>query len=181
MNSLQLCLKTLKVADMKNRIYFFTGTGNSLQAAKTIASAINECEIVAITKNTSLQLPDDYERIGFVFPNYAGGPPKMVAKFINNMQMPKSTTPYLFTVITYGGFSGTVLARAEKLLEQKGQSFNYGESIRSYPNLVTAYPMIKGVGLFSVISKLKARKIAKEIVSIKQKPISKTVPSTPSM
>lgn len=166
---------------MKNRIYFFTGTGNSLQAARTIASTINDCELVAIRKDISLQLPDGYERIGFVFPNYAGGPPNMVAEFINNMQMPKGIEPYLFAVVTYGGFSGTVLARVEELLKHKGQSLNYGNSIRSYPNLVTAYPMIKGVGFFTRISKCKTKKIAKEITNMKQKPISETVPSTPSM
>ncbi len=70
---------------MKNRIYFFTGTGNSLNAAKKIAESLPDCELVAICKDTTLEVPSGCERIGFVFPNYAGGPPKMVADFVRNM------------------------------------------------------------------------------------------------
>ncbi|MDR3600940.1 MAG: 4Fe-4S ferredoxin, partial [Desulfosporosinus sp.] len=64
---------------MRNRIYFFTGTGNSLKVAQDIAKALPSCELVAIYKDTLLEIPSGYERIGFVFPNYAGGPPSMVA------------------------------------------------------------------------------------------------------
>lgn len=39
---------------MKNRIYFFTGTGNSLKVAKDIAKALPNCELVAIYKDTLL-------------------------------------------------------------------------------------------------------------------------------
>jgi hypothetical protein len=31
-----------------NRIYFFTGTGNSLHIAEEIGNAFSDCEIVAI-------------------------------------------------------------------------------------------------------------------------------------
>jgi MinD superfamily P-loop ATPase containing an inserted ferredoxin domain len=158
---------------MKNRIYYFTGTGNSLNVAQNIAKALSDCELVAICKDTSIEISAVYERIGSVYPNYAGGRPKMVADFINAIKLPDI---YLFVVATYGGFSGSVLARAEQLIQQKGRSFNYGAVIRSYPNMVTAYPMIRGVGLFVKMNDRKSKRVAKEIATMTQKPISAVVP-----
>ena len=116
--------------EVKNRIYYFTGTGNSLNVAQNITKILPNCELVAICKDTPIEIPTDYERIGFVYPNYAGGPPKMVADFISAAKLPET---YLFVVATYGGFSGSAIARAEKMLAQKGQSFNYGAVIRRRP------------------------------------------------
>ena len=147
-----------------------------MQVAKNISSVLTYCELVAIRIGTSLQLPTGYERIGFVYPNYAGGPPKMVADFIRNMKLPEQGNIYLFTVATYGGFSGRVIARAEQLLQRKGQSFNYGAVIRSYPNMVTAYPMIRGAGFFVRLNNRKSKRVAKEIAAMKHKSISSVVP-----
>jgi formate hydrogenlyase subunit 6/NADH:ubiquinone oxidoreductase subunit I/flavodoxin len=148
---------------MKNRIYFFTGTGNSLKAAQSIANAVSGCELIAICKDTSLEVPADYERVGFVFPNYSGGPPKMVADFLGNMKLPKQGKTYLFAVATYGGMSGNVIAQTAKIISPKGWRLNAGAAIRSYPNAVVFYPMVKGVRLFNIISKGATRRIAKKI------------------
>lgn len=48
---------------MKNRIYFFTDTGNSLKAAKEKAHSLVECEIVAIHKDVDLNIPTGYDRM----------------------------------------------------------------------------------------------------------------------
>ena len=159
--------------EVKNRIYYFTGTGNSLNAAQNIAKELSDCDLVAICKDTPTEISAEYERIGFVYPNYAGGLPKMVADFISAVKLPDT---YLFAVATYGGFSGVVIARAEKLLQEKGQSFNYGAAIRSYPNMVTAYPMIRGIGFFTKLNNRKSNRIAKEISAMRQKSISAVVP-----
>ncbi|MCL1987197.1 MAG: 4Fe-4S ferredoxin, partial [Firmicutes bacterium] len=62
---------------MKNRIYFFTGTGNSLKAAKYIAEALGDCEILAICKGADVNVPNECETVGFVLPVYFFGLPKM--------------------------------------------------------------------------------------------------------
>ena len=58
---------------MKNRIYFFTGTGNSLKVAKEIAAGLGDCDVAAIQKNMDVTIPAGLERIGFVFPVYYWG------------------------------------------------------------------------------------------------------------
>ena len=150
---------------MKNRIYFFTGTGNSLNAARKIADTLFDCELVAICKDTSLEIPTGYERIGFIFPNYAGGPPKMVAEFIRNMKLPEQGKTYLFAVSTYGGNAGSIIAYVSELLKQKNWLLHYGATILSYPNAVTLYPMIKGVKLFAKISTHSTYRVVEKIIS----------------
>lgn len=153
---------------MKNRIYFFTGTGNSLNVAQNIAKALSNCELVAIFKNTPLEVPADYERIGFVFPTYLGGPPKMVANFIRNMKLPNQSNTYLFVVATYGGNAGSVIPQIGYQLKQRNWQLHYGCTVLSYPNAVTLYPMIKGVGLFTRISSRSTKRVIKKIVTKQQ-------------
>ena len=59
---------------MKTIIYYFTGTGNSLAAAKQIGAALNECELVSIAslKDTP-RIHPEAERVGIVFPLYFSG------------------------------------------------------------------------------------------------------------
>jgi len=90
---------------MKNRIYYFIGTGNSLRVAQTIADALGDTELVAIQKGTAPVIPSGLERVGFVYPTYYWGMPGMVAHFIKNAQF--SDAPYLFLAPTYGGLLGT--------------------------------------------------------------------------
>ena len=68
---------------MKNIIYCFTGTGNSLHTANAIAAALPDCTVVSVSAK-ELVLPDaSTERIGFVYPVYAGGLPLIDTKDSN--------------------------------------------------------------------------------------------------
>ncbi|MCL1995678.1 MAG: EFR1 family ferrodoxin [Defluviitaleaceae bacterium] len=122
---------------MKNRIYFFTGTGNSLKVAKDIAASIDDCEIVAICKGASVDVPDEIERIGFVFPVYFFGLPNMVADFLRKINI--KSAKYLFAIATPGGVSGKPLAQAEMILSKKGVNLNYGKKIRMSANYIIRY------------------------------------------
>jgi ferredoxin len=150
---------------MKNRIYFFTGTGNSLNAAKIIAAALPECELVAICKDTSFEVPKKLERLGFVFPNYAGGAPNIVKDFICKAKFPAQGDTYLFAIATYGGMAGNVIAHIGEQLRWWDWKLSYGAAIRSYPNAVAFYPMIRGVSFFTRMANRTAERIAKSIVA----------------
>jgi hypothetical protein len=56
--------------------------------AQNIASTFSNCELVAIYNDILLEITEEYEQIGFVFSNYAGGSPKMVADFVGKMKLP---------------------------------------------------------------------------------------------
>ena len=62
-------------------IFYFTGTGNSLFAARKIADASNATLVSIPQAITERQIYND-DVIGFVYPQYANGLPKMVRRFI---------------------------------------------------------------------------------------------------
>lgn len=127
---------------MKNRIYFFSGTGNSLKVAEKIGNELSDCELVAIGKDTASEIPSGYERIGFVFPSYAGGPPALVAEFIRNMAMPTEGTPYLFAVATYGGNARDIQALVAHMFSERGIPLDYSAKVMSYPNALPSYRLL---------------------------------------
>lgn len=127
---------------MKNRIYFFTGTGNSLKVAKDIASTLPDCEIVAICKGIEVDIPTGYDRIGFVAPVYYFGLPEMVAGFIRESKLSKENAKYYFAVATPGGFSGRSIAQMDRLLREKGLHLDYGAKIRMNANYIVSYGSI---------------------------------------
>jgi hypothetical protein len=57
---------------VKSIIYYFTGTGNSLAAAKKIAAAIGDCELVplALLQNMQGGIVPQAEPVGIVCPDY---------------------------------------------------------------------------------------------------------------
>lgn len=124
---------------MMNRIYFFTGTGNNLKAAEEIGRALVDCQLVAIHKGTSVEMPDGYERLGFVFPSYAGGPPAIVAEFISRLELPSQNKPYLFAIVTYGGNTRDVLPLVANLFSDNGMPLDYTAKIMAYPNALPKY------------------------------------------
>ena len=156
---------------MKNKIYFFTGTGNSLKVAEEITKTLPNCELTAICKNTSLEISANYERIGFIFPNYSGGLPKMVSEFIKKIKLPTQNDTYLFVISTYGGFEGNVLSQTQEQFKQKNWTLHFATSILSYPNAVTKYPMIRGIKLFTKLSASKTQKVINKVLNKQHNPI----------
>ena len=73
---------------MNTTIYYFSGTGNSLKIAKDLSSFIDNSQIIRIAYNT-LHITSDEKsgRIGFVFPVYFRGLPRMMEKFIKNLKI----------------------------------------------------------------------------------------------
>ena len=96
---------------MKTVIYYFTGTGNSLAAAKKIAADLGDCEIVPIAslKDTTGGIVPPAGRVGIVCPVYDAGLPVIVAEFAGRLTL--AGTRYVFGVVTMGGSGGTAALR----------------------------------------------------------------------
>lgn len=62
----------------KNAIFYFSATGNTLNTTKEIAKKLGNCDVFFIPAYKEESIPAGYERVGFVFPVYAGGPPLYV-------------------------------------------------------------------------------------------------------
>lgn len=103
---------------MKTIIYYFSGTGNSLVIARDLALELGKAEVKPLAKaiNQEKILPDA-ERIGLVYPVYAGGPPLIVSEFAKKLELNKNQ--YLFLVTNYGGMQGAAASRLVRLLRRR--------------------------------------------------------------
>jgi ferredoxin len=119
-----------------NIIFYFSGTGNSLFAAREIAAVLGDTEILSIPDSFSTDL-SSYERIGFIYPVYYVGVPLVVKKFIKSLNIPTDT--YLFTVATCGGSAGNGLTEMDKLLSAKGRSLDFGTLLNMGGNYILLY------------------------------------------
>ena len=91
---------------MGPRIFYFSGTGNSLFAAKMIAEKIGGHidPIVKYKEQQSVPVKEDI--IGIVFPVYLAqiyGIPEIVKHFLEKLEYNKNK--YYFVVCTYGGYA----------------------------------------------------------------------------
>lgn len=121
---------------MKNIIFYFTGTGNSLQVANDLADEIGDCSIVNIA-DCDLSKKIEAERIGIVFPIYFWGLPLIVQRFLGQIKINKS--PYVFLAATYGLWPGKALELGEDILRQRNISVNAGFFIKMPDNYILWY------------------------------------------
>ncbi len=122
---------------METTIYYFSGTGNSLKVSTALSKKLGNCDILPIA---SCVKKNDYKvnskQVGFVFPLYYLGLPKIVADFIKNLNMNDVT--YVFTVVTRGWpIVGGAIKQMKKLMYDKGMCLDYGAYIHMPMNDIT--------------------------------------------
>jgi NAD-dependent dihydropyrimidine dehydrogenase PreA subunit len=122
-------------------IFYFSGTGNSLQAAKSIAEHHNEKLIsIAAVMHSKFDCYEytlgENEAIGFVFPIYAWAPPKMVIKFIEKLKLNNYRYNYIFSVATCGDNIGNTMKVLDANLVKKYMKLDSGFSIKMPNNYV---------------------------------------------
>lgn len=94
-------------------IYYFSGTGNSEWAAKTLAEKTKD-EAQFINKDTVLK---NDSVIGIVFPIYAWGVPGPVEDFLKTIDIPSDA--YVYALATCGSNCGVVDNQIEKIIGRK--------------------------------------------------------------
>jgi len=116
---------------MKTIIYYFTGTGNSLAAAKKIAAVLKDCELVPIAslRNISGEIVPDADRVGIVCPVYDAGLPVMVAEFAGRVDL--SRAGYTFGIVTMGGIGISALHQLDGIFRQRqGRGLDAGFAVK---------------------------------------------------
>jgi ferredoxin len=108
---------------MKTIIYYFTGTGNSLFAAKKLQSRIPGCEVEPVIKKMREgKVKTEAQTVGFVFPVHMMSAPLPLREFIKKCDL--SGADYLFAVATRKGTSHGAFETIDKLLRKKGKKLN---------------------------------------------------------
>ena len=97
----------------KNRIYCFSGTGNCLDLAKNIARELGDTDIVMMRAEPVDFDARECERVGFVFPCYAGGLPGNVEEYAGRVMITPGT--YTFGVVQYAAYPGCGLHTIDRL------------------------------------------------------------------
>jgi ferredoxin len=130
---------------MKTIIYYFTGTGNSLAAAKSICMHLGECELVSIASlaGTSGEIQPGADRVGIVCPVYDFGLPSIVAEFVQRLGL--SQTGYCFAVLTMGGIGVSALHQLDRLVfAHNNRHLDAAFVVRMVGNFVPLYEPAKG-------------------------------------
>lgn len=118
---------------MSTRIYYFTGTGNSLWAARTLAEKLGDCELTPIVRALrDGDLTPGEDRIGIVFPIYMYRMPYIVADFASKLR----TQAPVFCVATGGGDRGDLFVQVQRLLSERGLDLAQGLYVRMQGNYI---------------------------------------------
>jgi ferredoxin len=129
---------------MENMVFYFSGTGNSLRVAKTVAKELGNGAIVSMSQ--PFDLTKNYDSIGFVYPTYFWGLPKKVIEFIETINLDHNRDAYYYAITTYGGSAGNAIYQLyELLLNRRGIKLNYGKKLRMFSNYVILYDMSKKI------------------------------------
>lgn len=137
---------------MSNKCYWFSGTGNSLYAAKSLASALGDMELVAITRELADHPPViSGEVIGFVFPVYAYGPPAIVRRFIEKAEF--GEIKYSFIAMTHGGGPANTAISTDKIFKKRGVEVSAFFTIRMPSNYVVGSNPVEGEKALEIFEK----------------------------
>ncbi|MDR1630382.1 MAG: EFR1 family ferrodoxin [Oscillospiraceae bacterium] len=121
-----------------NRIYYFSGTGNSLRAATVIAQVLGNTEIISMRCDPSEVSAADSDIIGFVFPVYHWTICEAIQDFISALKI--NSDAYIFAVSTPAFINGFSFETLNKLLDEKGAKLQYAKRVFSVANLCIVYP-----------------------------------------
>jgi ferredoxin len=125
--------------NVKAVIYCFSGTGNTLTAARSVASGLENCQVIRVTAS-ALPASTDASVIGFASPVYAWGLPAIMARLIRNIQF--HGNPYFFSLITSGGMPGATNYQIRNILRERGQDLAAGFAITMPGNYTPMYGAI---------------------------------------
>lgn len=122
----------------KNRIYYFSGTGNSLRAAMRLAEALGGAEVISVRCAPERVTAADAAVIGFLCPVYEWDMPGAMKDFVKGLEL--NPHAYIFMVATYIAIHGRCFETMESLLAGKGAHLQYGYALRCVASQCTAYP-----------------------------------------
>ena len=143
------------------KIFYFTGTGNSLYIAKKIKESFRKTEIISIPQVIDDEKKEyDDEVVGIVFPTYSCNIPKIVKEFLKNVSF---KAKYKFAIATYGNNingDGDVVGSFNNLTKSLEMPFDYINSILMVDNYLDIFEVEKE------LSKVPSKEIDKNLKKI---------------
>lgn len=150
---------------MKKVIYYFTGTGNSMRAAKVIAARLGNTDIISMRCSPEDVSAIHADIVGFVFPVYHWTMPAPAVSFIENLDInPKA---YVFVIAMPSFICGIACEKTTEILAKKGIFISYGNMVKSVANYVIVYPPFPFPKLRVPRTEKKLKRIAEDIIKKK--------------
>ena len=109
---------------MKTDLFFYTGTSNSLWAARTVAYELGNTEIIPILWMTSNPVQSRADAVGIIFPVHVWGLPPKVIDFVNSLTIDESK--YYFAIAVNAGQVAATLLQMGKLMKSRGLFLSAG-------------------------------------------------------
>ncbi len=146
---------------MERMIYYFSGTGNSLRAARIIAAEIGGAKLFSMRSDPEAVSAAAADMVGFVCPVYEWDVPETVKAFVQHLTL--APDAYTFMVATYAAIHGRCFETLDALLRSKGSRLHYGRALRCVASQCTAYEPFPPARLMVPLAEKRCRKIAREI------------------
>jgi ferredoxin len=120
------------------KIYYFSGTGNTLWSAKKIAQLLgDDCtvfNIAAEMRKPALSI--EAEMVIFLFPVYAYQTPLLVRRFLTQATI---RATYIAALVTFGSDPGGALAEVYRILKRKKVVLSFAGSIPAVENYIPIF------------------------------------------
>jgi len=118
---------------LSTHIYYFTGTGNSLWAARTLVEKLDDVTltpmVLAMAEGETSPVED---RVVLVFPVYMYRMPHIVVKFVGRLQ----TRAPVSVVVTMGGATGDLFSGMKRLFDERGLKLTYTARVKMQSNYI---------------------------------------------
>lgn len=150
-----------------NRIYYFSGTGNSMRAARVIAERLKDTEIISMRTNPKEYPATECDVVGFVYPVYHWTMPEPAVSFVEQLEI--NPNAYVFVVAMPSFVCGVACEKLAEILVSKGININYGNLVYSVANYAIVYPPFPPAKLKVPKTEKKLKKIAEDILLRKER------------
>jgi len=155
-------------------IFYFSATGNSLEITRKIAKELGECKI----RSMAAQIPAEPvggpgESVGFVFPVFYNGLPRLVKRFVEKLVILPKT--YCFAITNSGGTRANPLGMLEDILTEKGIRLSYADEVKMPGNYIVNHqaPAYDKVQKLIEAAASKVDKAAKAIAGGERQPVKR--------
>jgi ferredoxin len=120
------------------KIFYFSGTGNTLWSAKRIAELLGgECEL--FNMGAEMRKPPETieaDKVIFLLPSYAYQSPLLVRRFLQRSEI---RSPYIAALVTFGSDPGGALAEVSRILWKKNIKVSFFGNIPSVENYIPIF------------------------------------------
>ncbi|MGM0460819.1 MAG: EFR1 family ferrodoxin [Fibrobacterota bacterium] len=121
---------------MATKIFYFTGTGNTLKLARDLAAYVDNAELIRISYDMEFD-HTDCDTAGIAYPVYCFGLPNIVTHFIQKVRF--CETAYLFGLSSYGGLLAASGQKLQRALKSRNYTLSAGFAVNMPGNATTLY------------------------------------------